>query len=191
MTARVAVTYQDYAALPDDGKRYEIHDGELVQMAAPTLLHQLLLGTLYTVLRTHVEARGLGLVVMAPLDVILSDHLLETTILQPDIVYLDTERFQALRMRGVEGPPTLAVEILSPTTAFIDRTHKRRLYARYGVPYLWFVDPDARDIEVHVLETAAYRVARQVSGSEPVDLPPFTDLALVPSSLWPAFTIRD
>src|SRR5438094_637169 len=43
MTARVALTYRDYAALPDEGKRYEIHDGELWEMAAPTTLHQILL----------------------------------------------------------------------------------------------------------------------------------------------------
>ena len=190
MTARVALTYQDYVALPDDGKRYEIHDGELFEMAAPTSLHQILLGNLFRVLDAHVTARGLGLVIVAPLDVILSDRPTETTILQPDVVYLDNNRLEALRMRGVEGPPTLAVEVLSPSTAVIDRTRKRELYARYRVPYLWFVDPDTRELEAHVLDAGAYRLARRVSGTEPVDLPPFTDLRLVPSALWPAFSIR-
>ena len=191
MTARVAMTYQDYVALPNDGKRYEIHDGELFEMAAPTSLHQILLLNLAMTLETHVRARGLGLVMVAALDVILSDRPTETTILQPDVVYLDTHRLEALRMRGVEGPPTLAVEILSPSTAVIDRTRKRDLYARYGVPYLWFVDPNTREIEAHVLDAGAYRLARRVSGTAPVDLPPFTGLDLVPSSLWPQFPIRD
>jgi Uma2 family endonuclease len=93
-------------------------------------------------------------------------------------------------MRGVEGAPTLAVEILSPSTAVVDRTRKRELYARYGVPYLWFVDPDTRELAAHVLESGEYRLAARVSGTEPVDLPPFTDLGLVPSSLWPQFPIR-
>jgi Uma2 family endonuclease len=191
MTARVALTYRDYVALPDDGKRYEIHDGELFEMAAPTSLHQILLFNLAKVLDTHVSARGLGLVMVAALDVILIDRPTETTILQPDIVYLDNHRMEALHMRGVEGPPTLAVEIFSPSTAVIDRTRKRELYARYGVPYLWFVDPDTRELEAHVLDAGAYRLARQVSGPEPVDLPPFADLGLVPSALWPPFPIRD
>ena len=190
MTTRVALTYRDYAALPDDGKRYEIHDGELWEMAAPTLLHQILLGRLFALLNAHVTAQGLGLVMVAPLDVILSDRPTETTILQPDIVYVATARGEALHMRGVEGPPTLVVEIFSPSTAAIDRTRKRDLYARYGVPNLWFVDPDAREIEAHVLESGVYRLARRVSGAEPVDLPPFVDLGLVPSSLWPEFAIR-
>ena len=93
-------------------------------------------------------------------------------------------------MRGVEGAPTLAVEILSPSTAAIDLTRKRELYARYGVPYLWFIHLDARELEAQVLDSGAYRLAARISGTQPVDLPPFTDLGLVPSSLWPSFAIR-
>ena len=190
MTARVAWTYQDYAALPDDGKRYEIHDGELSIMPAPTSLHQIALVKLVTVLEAHVTARNLGLVMVAPLDVILIDTPSETTVLQPDIVYLDNGRLEALRIRGVEGAPTLVVEILSPSTAVTDRTRKRELYARYGVPYLWFIDSDTRELTAHVLESGEYRLVARVSGAEPVDLPPFIDLGLVLSSLWPQFPIR-
>jgi Uma2 family endonuclease len=185
MTARVALTYQDYAALPDDGQRYEIHDGELSVTPAPTALHQIVSARLFRVLDAHVLARTLGLVLYAPLDVILSDGPNATTILQPDLVYLDHDRLAALHMRGVEGPPTLAIEILSPSTAPADRRRKRALYARYGVPYLWLVDPNARDVEVHVLGAGAYVVQARVAGPQPVDLPPFTGLGLVPSSLWP------
>ena len=185
MTARLAWTYQDYAALPDDGKRYEIHDGELSVTPAPTSLHQIVSARLFRILDAHVLARNFGLVLYAPLDVILSDGPSETTILQPDLVYLDNDRLEALHVRGVEGPPTLAIEILSPSTAPADRTRKRGLYARYGVPYLWLVDPDARDVEAHVLRAPEYFVQARVSGSQPVDLPPFTGLGLGPSSLWP------
>lgn len=190
MTARVALTYQDYVALPDNGKRYEIHDGELSVTPAPTSLHQIVLGRLFRVLDAHVTARGLGLVMVAPLDVLLSDRPSETTILQPDIVYLDNARLAGLHMRGVEGAPTLAIEVLSPSTAVIDRTRKRELYARYGVAYVWFVDSETHEVEVHVLDSGEYRLDRRASGSEPVDLPPFTDLGLVPSSLWPHFPIQ-
>jgi Uma2 family endonuclease len=54
--------------------------------------------------------------------------------------------------RGIEGPPTLAVEIPSPPTRTIDRVTERRLYARHGVPYLWLVDPEARAIEAFALQ---------------------------------------
>ena len=190
MTARVALTYRDYVALLDDSKRYEIHDGELSVTPAPTPLRQILRGSLFSVLNAHARARALGLVLVAPLDVFLSDLPSETTILQPNILYLDNERLEALHMLGVEGQPTLVVEILSPSTAVIDRTRKRDLYARYGVPYLWFVDLDTREIEAHLLDAGTYRLSRRVSRTKPVDLPPFTGLGLVPSALWPPFPIR-
>ena len=176
--------------MPDDGKRYEIHDGELSAMPAPTVLHQIVLANLSDVLRAHVKARRLGLVLFAPLDVILSDRPGETTVLQPDLIYLDNERLEALRPRGMEGAPTLVVEILSPSAAVTDRTRKRELYARYGVPYLWFVDSDSRELAAHVLDSGEYRLVARVFGREPVDLPPFTDLRLMPSLLWPQFPIR-
>ena len=185
MKARTAWTYGDYAALPDDGKRYEIHDGELCEMTAPSFLHQIVSGNLSDVLRAHVKARRLGIVLYAPFDVILSARPTETTILQPDLLYVDPGRRDALKMRGMDGAPTLAVEILSPSTAAIDRGRKRRLYARYGVPYLWFVDPIARVIEALGLRGGEYAVVARVAGEQPVDLPPFTDLGLVPASLWP------
>ena len=190
MTARVALTYQDYAALPEDGKRYEIHDGELCVMAAPTADHQIVSVRLLTTLHRHVEARRLGLVLHAPLDVILSDTAAETTIVQPDLVYLDREQLPALHRRGVEGPPTLVIEILSPTTAATDRSRKRALYARYGVPNFWLVDPDVRVIEAYVLRDGEYALAVRAAGGQPLDLPPFVDLGLVPDSLWPPFSLE-
>ena len=119
MTARTAWTYEDYAALPDDGKRYEIHDGELCEMSGPSTLHQLVSANLGDMLRAHVKARRLGIVLYAPLDVILSARPTETTVLQPDLVFVDAGRNGVLKMRGVEGAPTLVVEILSPGTAAI------------------------------------------------------------------------
>lgn len=109
MTGPAVWTYNDYAAMPDDGKRYEIHDGVLTLIPASTTYHQMVLGDLATVLDDHVKSRRLGLVLFAPLDVILTD----TTVLQPDILYMDPERRRAaLTERAMEGPPTLVIEIL-------------------------------------------------------------------------------
>jgi Uma2 family endonuclease len=181
MTARIALTYRDYEALPNDGKRYEIHDGELYVTAAPTSDHQIVLTRLLAFLHAHVEARQLGIVLPAPLDVILAD----TTILQPDIVYIDRQRRSSLAKRGMEGPPTLAIEILSPTTAVVDRGAKRHLYARYGVPYFWIVDLEARAVEAYELRGPDYICVATAAGPQPTDLPPFGDLGLVPDGLWP------
>jgi Uma2 family endonuclease len=126
-----------------------------------------------------------GLLLFAPLDVILADRPDETTIVQPDVLYIAPDRTALAGPRGIEGAPTLAVEILSPSTRTIDRVVKRQLYARYGVPCLWLVDPDARVIEAFALGGDRYVLAATAAGAAPVDLPPFTGLALVADSLWP------
>jgi Uma2 family endonuclease len=178
--SKVVTTYRDYAALPDDGKRYELYDGELIELPSPTLRHQRAIGNLYTILRGHVQLHARGEILLAPFDVILSD----TTVFQPDILFIDRVRLGVLAEHGVEGSPTLAVEVLSPSTASRDRGRKRALYARHAVPYLWLVDPVAGAIEAYVLEGNDYRLAARASGVAPVNLPPFLDLALSPASLF-------
>ena len=181
MATRVVLTYKDYEALPADGRRYELHDGELLVTPAPAPRHQRVSGRLYRLLQTHVETQRLGEVLYSPIDCILHD----TTILQPDLVYLDIERQSAISGRGIEGPPTLVVEILSPATARIDRGPKHQLYARYGVPYYWIADPDTRTIEAYRLAGGAYQLTQRMEGEGPITLQPFTDLVLVPASIWP------
>lgn len=86
---------------------------------------------------------------------------------------------------GIEGAPTLAVEILSPSTATIDRATKLRLYARHGVSCYWIVDPDARAIEASELADGASRLVARASGVAPATLPPFSDLALAAEAILP------
>jgi Uma2 family endonuclease len=183
--ARPALTYRDYEMLPDDGRRYEIHDGELSVTPAPSPQHQICSINLLRVVDAHVRAHGLGLVLYAPLDVILSDRSGDTTIVQPDIVFVETGRLGIVSRRGIEGPPTLAIEILSPWTTRIDRVTKLALYGRFGMPCYWIVDTDARAVDAYTLERESYGAVRRVAGDTAVDLPPFTDLRLVPSALWP------
>lgn len=178
---RTIVTYREYAALPDDGRRYEVFDGEIFVMPAPGSRHQRTSRNLFVILHRHTADRGLGEVLFAPLDVILSD----TTIVQPDLVFLDRTRLSAISARGVEGPPTLVVGILSPASMVTDRVTKPQLYARYGVPYMWLVDSEARSVEAFVLGAEGYTLVARASGSTPVGLPPFPELGLIPDLLWP------
>jgi Uma2 family endonuclease len=180
-THRVDLTYEDYAALPQDGHRYELHEGALSVTPAPGTRHQRVSSRLYDALRAHLKATGLGEVLYAPLEVILA----RTSVVQPDLVYIAPEHAARVSARGIEGAPTLAVEILSPSTTTIDRSTKLGLYARHGVPYYWIVDPEGRAIEAWELAGGAYRLAARVSGRVAVSLPPFDGLALVPEALWP------
>jgi Uma2 family endonuclease len=177
----VRLTYEDYVALPDDGRHYELHEGELSVTPSPGLDHQKILGNLFVLLRGHVRTGRLGEVFVAPVDCILEN----TTIVQPDIVFVDTARRSVMSQRGIEGSPTLAVEIISPSTVGIDRRRKLQLYARYAVPYYWIVDPVGRTIEANQLTGEHYHEAGVLSGTTPVSLPPFPDLILDPREIWP------
>jgi len=130
-------------ALPDDGKRYECIDGELLVSPTPSLPHQRIVGALYRRLYEYLTRRPLGVVVFSPAAIELDPH----TLVQPDVFVVPL---------GAAGPPRswrdiarllLAVEVLSPSTARYDRIVKRGKYQRAGVPEYWVVDLDARLVE--------------------------------------------
>lgn len=138
------LTYEEYRRLPDD-QRYELMEGELVMTPAPTSRHQRILVRLSSSLDLFTYERGLGVVLVAPTDVVLSTH----TVLQPDLLFVASGRTSIIDPQGaVHGAPDLVVEILSPSTAQRDLQIKRQLYSQYGVREYWIVDPDARLVEV-------------------------------------------
>ena len=144
------LTYADYAALPDDGRRYELIDGELFEMAAPSTRHQDIVLRLGYAFLDHVRRHGGGRVFVAPCDVVLSD----TVTVQPDIVYLSDADVHRITAPNIQGPPTLVVEVLSVPRH--DLVRKRELYARFGIPEYWIVFPDADRVEVYRLAGPAY-----------------------------------
>ena len=87
--------------------------------------------------------------------------------------------------RGIEGPPTLAVEIISPSSGEIDRRSKLPPYARYAVPFYWIADPPARTIEASRLARGMDEGAGARSGTTTLSLAPFPDLILDPQEIWP------
>jgi len=178
---RVVLTYRDFEALPADGRRYELHDGELVVTAAPGVPHQRLVGRLFRLLQQHVEEHQLGEVFVSPIDCILSD----TTVVEPDLVYVESASSSRVSLRGIEEPPTLAVEILSSSTARIDRGAKLQLYARHGISYYWIVDPDERRIEAYALAEGVFHVVARLAGADRGCLPPFSQLVIAADTPWP------
>ncbi len=177
---RVGLTYEDYAALPDDGRRYELHDGVLSVTPAPGIRHQHVIGELFFALHAVVRSSGRSRVFVAPCDVILSN----TSVVQPDIVYVADDRRDVISERAIEGAPTLAIEVLSPWTRRIDRQTKLRLYARHGVPYYWIVDPETRTVEAYALRDGGYALAARAAGDETLAAEPFADLPLALAPLW-------
>jgi Uma2 family endonuclease len=146
-------TYADYAALPDDGNRYEIIAGVLYTTPAPGAGHQSVSARLVTFLVTHVEFAGLGRVFAAPVDV----ELAPDTVVQPDIVVILSANLDRITPSRIIGAPDLVVEILSPGTAGYDRREKQDAYARAGVGEYWIVDPGAQTVELLTLDQGGYR----------------------------------
>jgi Uma2 family endonuclease len=169
-------TYKEYAALPDDGKRYEIVNGVLYMSPSPSGPHQDAAGEIFSYLRAHVKLTGLGLVRMAPFDVILSPD----EVVQPDVLVVFNEHFERVSDKFILGAPDLVVEVASPSTAIHDRHHKLDAYARAGVPEYWIVDPDSRTVEVLALETVGMYQSLGI----------FRGKATLPSLIVPDFSPR-
>ncbi|HEV8324683.1 MAG TPA: Uma2 family endonuclease [Myxococcota bacterium] len=170
----VHLTYDDYAALPDDGRRYQLFEGDLDVTPAPSPAHQRISRNLQLELMLHVRDQRLGAVYNAPIDVIVADD----TIVQPDLVFLRREQLGLVSARGIEGAPDLIIEILSPKTARVDRTTKMRLYARAGVREYWIVDPDAAAVEVYALAERTFELAATAARGGQVRSPLLPELVL-------------
>lgn len=136
-------TVADLQSLPDDGRRYEVIDGELYVTPAPAWKHQAAVGDMYRLLDDYLARYRLGCALLAPADVTFSDR----RGVQPDLFVVPLvnghrpERFEDVRRL------LLAVEVLSPSTARADRVAKRTVYREEGVAEYWVVDLDARAIE--------------------------------------------
>lgn len=145
------VTYDDYMLMPDDGQRYEVLEGELFVAPSPDFAHQDVIWGLGSSLRRFVQTNRLGVVVGAPMDVVLAFN----TIVQPDLLFIREDRRGIISDR-VHGPPDLCVEALSPSTSSHDRTRQKELYARFGVREYWIIDTDCETITVFTLRDNAY-----------------------------------
>jgi Uma2 family endonuclease len=145
-------TYADYAALPNDGQRYEVMDGVLLMAPSPNAAHQSVITRLAVFFFQYVESAGIGRIFVAPFDVELATN----RVVQPDALVLLNRSLGKLTASHVVGAPDLVVEVASPGTAVYDRLNKFEAYARAGVEEYWLVDPEVRSIEVLVLQNGTY-----------------------------------
>jgi Uma2 family endonuclease len=154
-------------ALPDDGRRYELVDGELLVTPAPRGLHQRAVLELFRRLDPFVRTHRLGAVCLSPADLTMRTGQL----IQPDL-------FVGARFDGREpvewdefGIPILVAEVLSPSTARFDRIVKRQLYQRVGVGTCWIVDLDARLVEVWTPGAGQPAIVKQELAWQPETAP--------------------
>ncbi|TDA66977.1 MAG: Uma2 family endonuclease [Clostridia bacterium] len=179
---RILLTYEDYCALPNDGKRYEILEGVLHVAPAPNIRHQRVSRRLELILALYVEANQLGEVFDAPVDVVLSPH----NVAQPDLIFVSRGRSQCVTEKNIAGSPDLVVEILSPSTALVDRLTKSQIYARHGVDYYWLVDPDGETLEEYQRQGEVFVRLATYQGATVCATRCFPDLSLDLTRVWGA-----
>lgn len=145
------LTYADLLRFPEDNTRRELLDGELVVTPAPSLRHQEVVLRLGACILAWVEGHG-GKVYASPVDVVLTD----VDVVEPDVIFVGSERGAILGERAVEGAPDLVVEVSSPSTRRRDVGAKKDLYGHHGVAEFWFVDLEAERVQVYRLGPAGY-----------------------------------
>ena len=134
-----------------EGARAELIEGEILMSPSPKAKHQRIVENVFVFLRSFVEARGLGVVHIAPLDV----HLTSGEVVQPDVLFVARAN-QSIIRDWIRGVPDLLIEVISPEGADRDLFTKREVYERNGVPEYWIVDGEARSVEVLTLKSGRF-----------------------------------
>ena len=146
------LTYDDYLALPETMQRYEVIDGKLIMEPAPLFGHQWHSRKIFQPMANYVDENLLGLVVYAPVDIMISRTPLRTR--QPDVLYISFERIAQLGLDNMEElpfldiAPNLVVEIVSPSESQQNISDKLVDYQRMGVNECWLVRSREGTIEV-------------------------------------------
>jgi Uma2 family endonuclease len=170
MTSSLRWTSADLDALPDDGKRYEIIDGELYVSKQPQWDHQVVCGQLFVLLQGWSLHTGAGRANLASGVIFAEDDDVA-----PDVVWASAERLAtALQADGhLHAAPELVVEVLSPgsTNARRDRDVKLKLYSRGGVDEYWIVDWPARTLTVYRRDDDALRQIETLTGDDTLSSP--------------------
>ena len=131
-------------ALPEDGNRYEVIDGELFVTPAPSVTHQRAVLELALLVAPYVRAHRIGEAIISPADAIVYGP---RKFVQPDLFVVPLVSGAPMRAWTDVGRLLLAVEVLSPSTEQTDRGRKRTLYREKAVPEYWIVNADERAVE--------------------------------------------
>jgi Uma2 family endonuclease len=178
------LTYEQLVRLReklDDHNRYELIDGELEVTPAPAPRHQWVVTAFLVPLYVHVRTHQLGMVFVAPLDVIFTDN----DVVEPDILYLTAEQVERMSKRGAEEAPALVIEVLSPSTSRRDRARKRELYERQGVPHYWLADPKRCTLDVYERRRGGYELIVTLTGDAEFRPSLFPGLVIRLAEVWP------
>jgi len=139
------MTAEELGNLPDEPLRHELIKGELLTMPLPKYAHMRVSANLTWLLMQHAKTNRLGEVNAEGGYKLESDP---DTVLGPDVSFVAQNRV-ALSPEGYhEGPPDLAVEVLSPGDRRGKVEHKLSLWLEFGAKSVWLVNPRKRTVEI-------------------------------------------
>jgi Uma2 family endonuclease len=147
MPVRTLMTAEQFDALPEEeGRKWELLDGELIEVSSATPKHNRILGRLFKLLDSFAEARDLG---AALLETDLAVRV--NTRLRPDMGFFSAETWRTVDLEHVPvvQTPDIAVEIISPSESATMIHRKVDAYMKWGVQEVWLVDPEVRAFFVH------------------------------------------
>ena len=149
---RVRMSYEEYLALPNDGRIVEWVDGELIRHMPASTAHQDIVQFLVAILRYYVNILSLGRVLAAPYEVKVWPGGPSR---EPDLLFITYEKVGQLTEKRFEGAPDLVIEVISPGSVTIDRVDKFREYEQAGVGEYWIIDPrpHQRQADFYVRDT--------------------------------------
>jgi len=158
---KIKYTYEDYKSLPVwENKQYELLDGELITVPAPSTYHQKISGQIYFLIKLFVEKTGSGVIFYYPLDVVLEGEE-GCDVVQPDIIFISKDRLDIIKEEEIRGAPDLVIEILSPATEKKDKFCKKSLYAIHAVREYWIVDLTKKTIELYTLTGEGFKLHQE------------------------------
>ena len=171
MAAKVEplMTVEDLDAMPEDGNRYEVIEGELFVSRAPGLPHQILSGNIFYQFRKYLDNHPLGLVIATP-GLVFSQY----SGVIPDIVFFTHGRGEEIISgERLVAAPDIVIEILSPGRENVsrDRVAKRQLYAKHVVNEYWIVDSENRAVEIYRLSSERLELAAMLKDQDEITSP--------------------
>jgi len=163
MTTRTrtgSVSFAEFLELVREDQKADLIDGVIYMASPESVGHNRLVGWLSRMLGTYVERKQLGEVLINR----VAFRLAPRSAPEPDIAYVSDERRTNIKSGFVDGPPTVAIEFVSPDSVSRDYELKREAYEKAGVAEYWIIDPDERRATFYVLESGAFRAAELIRG---------------------------
>jgi Uma2 family endonuclease len=144
-----AEQFYDFTHRPEnEGKFFELERGEVVEMSRPGKRHGLICANVARILGNFAVQRKKGYVCSNDTGVVVQRN--PDTVRGPDVLFFeDVTSIDDVEEKYGEGPPLLAVEVLSPNDTHTTVYHRVREQLRFGTRLVWVLDPDARNVLVH------------------------------------------